>query len=69
MKILGTIDLAHFSKQDYDAGKKWVRDQLKSLRKDCFETDERIVIIHSWDYYVKEHEQAGLILKNLQVIL
>ena len=69
MKILGTIDLAHFSKQDYDAGKKWLQDQLKSLRKDCFETDERIVIIHSWDYYVKEHEQAGLILKNLQVIL
>lgn len=69
MKILGTIDLAHFSKQDYDTGKKWLRDQLKNLRKDQFETDERIVIIHSWDYYVKEHQQAGLILKNLQVIL
>ena len=69
MKILGTIDLTHFSKQDYDAGKKWLRDQLKNLRKDRFETDERIVIIHSWDYYVKEYEQTGLILKNLQVIL
>jgi len=69
MKIIGTIDLAHFSKQDYDTGKKWLRDQVKSLRKDCFETDERIVVVHSWDYYVKEHEQAGLILKNLQVIL
>ena len=46
-----------------------MRDQLKNLRKDHFETDERIVIIHSWDYYVKEHQQAGLILKNLQVIL
>ena len=69
MKILGTIDLVHFSKQDYDAGKKWLRDQLKNLRKDRFETDERIVIIHSWDYYVKEYEQTGLILKNLQVIL
>ena len=33
MKILGTIDLAHFSKQDYDTGKKWLRDQLKNLRK------------------------------------
>jgi organic radical activating enzyme len=69
MKILGTIDLAYFSKQDYDTGKKWLRTQLKSLRKDRFETDERIVILHSWDYYVKEHQQVGLILKNLQVML
>ena len=49
MKILGTIDLAHFSKQDYDTGKKWLRDQLKNLRKDRFETDERIVVIHSFN--------------------
>jgi len=69
MKTLGTIDLAHFSKQDYDTGKKWLRDQLRSLRKDPVETDERIVVVHTWDYYVKEHEQAGLILKNLQVLL
>lgn len=69
MKIVGTIDLAYFSKQNYDSGKRWLREQLQSLRKDCFEPDERIVVIHQWDYYVKNHEKTGLILKNLQIML
>ena len=69
MKIVGTIDLAHFSKQDYDIGKKWLRAQLKSLRKDRFEDNERIVVMHQWDYYVKNHETTGLILRNLQIML
>lgn len=69
MKIIGTIDLAHFSEHNYDAGKKWLRNQLKSLRKDSFEPDERIVVVQQWDYYVKDHEETGLLLKNLQIML
>ena len=69
MKIIGTIDLNDFSKYDYDAGKKWLQNQLKSLRKDCFKNDERLVVIQQWDYYVTGHAEAGLILKNLQVML
>ena len=69
MKIIGTIDLDNFPKHDYSAGKKWLRNQLKGLRKNCFENDERIVVIQQWDYYVKGHEATGLLLKNLQVML
>jgi len=69
MKIVGTIDLAQFPDHDYDAGKKWLRNQLKSLRKNSFESDERIVVAQQWDYYVKDHEETGLILKNLQIML
>ena len=69
MKILGTINLADFSKQDYDTGKKWLRNQLKSLRKDQFENNERIIIVHQWDYYIKGEKQVGVLLKNLQVII
>jgi len=68
MKIIGTIDLAQFNCDKYDASKLWLRTQLQSLRKDCFENDERIVILHQHDYYVKNSE-VGLILKNLQVLL
>lgn len=69
MKIVGTIDLNKFPKHDYDAGKKWLRTQLKSLRKNCFDADERIVVVQQWDFYVKGHEETGLLLKNLQVML
>jgi radical SAM protein with 4Fe4S-binding SPASM domain len=68
MKIVGTIDLAQFDCKNYDASKLWLRTQLQNLRKDCFESDERIVILHQHDYYVKDQE-VGLILKNLQVLL
>jgi radical SAM protein with 4Fe4S-binding SPASM domain len=69
MKIVGTIDLAQFPDHDYNVGKKWLRNQLKSLRKNSFESHERIVVVQQWDYYVKDHEETGLILKNLQIML
>jgi radical SAM protein with 4Fe4S-binding SPASM domain len=69
MKIVGTIDLAQFPDHDYDVGKKWLRNQLKSLRKNSFESHERIIVVQQWDYYVKDHEETGLILKNLQIML
>jgi len=54
MKIVGTIDLAQFPDHDYDVGKKWLRNQLKSLRKNSFESHERIIVVQQWDYYVKD---------------
>ena len=68
MKIIGTIDLAHFDCDNYDASKVWLRSQLKNLRKDHYENDERIIVLHQQDYYVL-NGQVGLVLKNLQVIL
>jgi radical SAM protein with 4Fe4S-binding SPASM domain len=68
MITVGTIDLAHFNCDNYDASKTWLRNQLQDLRKDRFENNERIVILHQHDYYV-EHSEVGLILKNLQVLL
>jgi hypothetical protein len=68
MITVGTIDLAQFNCDNYDASKTWLRNQLQDLRKDRFENNERIVILHQHDYYV-EHSEVGLILKNLQVLL
>lgn len=68
MITVGTIDLAQFNCDNYDASKTWLRNQLQDLRKDRFENNERIVIFHQHDYYV-EHSEVGLILKNLQILL
>ena len=64
MITVGTIDLVQFNCDNYDASKIWLRTQLQDLRKDCFENNERIVILHQHDYYVN-HSEVGLILKNL----
>jgi hypothetical protein len=40
MKIIGTIDLAQFDCDKYDASKLWLRTQLQSLRKDCFKNNK-----------------------------
>ncbi len=68
MITVGTIDLVQFNCDNYDASKIWLRTQLQDLRKDCFENNERIVILHQHDYYVN-HSEVGLILKNLLVLL
>ena len=68
MIIVGTIDLAQFDCDNYDTSKTWLRTQLTNLRKDYFENNERIVVLHRHDYYVKQ-SPVGLILKNLQVLL
>jgi sulfatase maturation enzyme AslB (radical SAM superfamily) len=68
MTLVGTIDLSQFNCHNYDQSKAWLRQQLKSLRKDYYTPDERIVILHNQDFYVQGNG-TGTILKNLQVLL
>ena len=68
MKIVGTINLDDFDCDNYDHSKAWLRQQLKNLHKDYYAPDERIVVLHTQDYYVQT-SGTGIVLKNLQVLL
>jgi radical SAM protein with 4Fe4S-binding SPASM domain len=68
MTLIGTIDLLQFDCNNYDQSKAWLRQQIRSLHKDYYKPDERIVVLHNRDFYVQD-SGAGVVLKNLQLIL
>lgn len=64
--VIGVIDLSHWT-DDYSSSKKWLVAQLKNFYRDCYAENQRIVILHQKDIYVKQ-DALGLLLKNLQVV-
>lgn len=62
------VDLSEWS-QDYQKSSEWLEEICKSLARPVFEENQRIVFLHTKDYYVKNNHNVGLILKKLQVAL
>ena len=67
-EIVGTIDLGQWT-DDYQHSSEWLRKQCQQVYQIEYSENQRIVFLHSFDYYVKNTDSAGLILKNLQVVL
>jgi radical SAM protein with 4Fe4S-binding SPASM domain len=67
-EIVGTIDLGQWT-DDYQLSSEWLRKQCQQVYQMEYSENQRIVFLHSFDYYVKNTDSAGLILKNLQVVL
>ena len=67
-EILGTVDLSAWT-DDYEKSTVWLRKQCEALYKAEYSENQRIVFLHGFDYYVKNTDNVGLILKNLQVAL
>ena len=64
--VLSVVDLSQWT--DLIAGRNWLEQTCKSLHKPQFETNERIVFVHTQDYY-SDSTPGGIMLRNLQSIL
>ena len=65
--IVNIVDLSNWD-HDYESSQKWLEAACQQLHKAVFLPNERIVFLHSKDFYVRE-DPVGIVLKNLQVIL
>jgi len=66
--VLEVVDLSTWS-SDYESSLAELTQRCRELYQDTYQDDQRIVFVHTKDYYVKNNDQAGLITKNLQLIL
>jgi organic radical activating enzyme len=67
-EIVSTIDLGQWT-DDYQKSSEWLRQQCRQVYQAEYTENQRIVFLHTFDYYVKNADSPGLILKNLQVAL
>ena len=65
--IIDIIDLAQWD-QNYQQSQIRLEQQCRRIHCDEFDSNDRIVFLHSKDYYSSAAD-VGLVLKNLQVIL
>ena len=65
--VVGIVDLGNWT-ADYEASTQWLTKSLQSLHRLQYNGNQRIVILHNKDYYVGDNP-AGLVLKNLQILL
>ena len=66
--VVGVIDLGQWT-DNYQSSTKWFRNQCQALYQTAYADNQRIVFLHTHDYYVKNADSAGIILKNIQVVL
>lgn len=66
--VLEVVDLSTWS-SDYESSSAELTQRCRKLYQASYQDDHRIVFVHTKDYYVKNNDQAGLITKNLQLIL
>ena len=67
-EVVGTIDLDQWT-DDYEKSVAWLHDSCKRVYRTVYEENQRIVFLHTHDYYVKNSESVGIILKNVQIAL
>ena len=67
-EVVGTIDLDQWT-DDYEKSVEWLHDSCKRVYRTVYEENQRIVFLHTHDYYVKNSESVGIILKNVQIAL
>ena len=65
--VVEIVDLNNWD-HNYESSQKWLEASCQTLHKAVFLPDERIVFLHSKDFYV-HGDSVGIVLKNLQVIL
>ena len=65
--IVDIVDLDNWD-QNYEHSQQWLEASCQQLHKEVFLPNERIVFLHSKDFYV-HGDSVGIVLKNLQVIL
>lgn len=66
-QVLDVVDLDMWT-DNYEDSTKWLTRRLQSAYKLAYTPEQRIVFLHSRDYYV-EGKETGLILRNLQIAL
>ena len=66
--VVGIIDLSAWT-GNYETSTQWLRSQCQAVYQTVYTENQRIVFVHSHDYYVKNADSAGIILKNIQVAL
>ena len=66
--VVGVIDLGQWT-DNYQSSTKWLRRQCKDVHQSAYTDNQRIVFVHTHDYYVKNSDSVGIVLKNLQVVL
>lgn len=65
--VVDIIDLDKWD-QNYQQSQIWLEHQCRRVHQDIFAPNDRIVFLHSKDYYSSEAD-IGYILKNLQIML
>jgi organic radical activating enzyme len=66
--VVGVVDLSAWT-DNYETSTKWLRKQCEAVYRSAYTENQRIVFVHTHDYYVKNAHSAGIILKNIQVVL
>jgi radical SAM protein with 4Fe4S-binding SPASM domain len=66
--VLATVELDHWHTLKPYQRDTWLRNTLKTLRQDSYESDQRIVFTLESDEYV-DNDPLGLILRTLQIQL
>ena len=66
--VVGVVDLSVWT-DNYENSTKWLRKQCEAVYQSAYTENQRIVFVHTHDYYVKNAHSAGIILKNIQVAL
>jgi len=65
--VVDVVDLSIWD-QNYERSQQWLEATCQQLHKAVFLPNERIIFLHSKDFYVQE-DSTGIVLKNLQVML
>ncbi len=66
--VVGTIDLSMWS-DDYQTSTAWLLRECQNLHQAVYTENQRIIFLHNKDYYVESDTSAGIVLKNIQVML
>jgi len=67
--VLDVIDLDQWHHNNYESSQSWLEQSCKQIYQPVYENNQRIVFTQQkGDIYVR-HENIGLILRNLQIIL
>jgi radical SAM protein with 4Fe4S-binding SPASM domain len=67
-EVVGIIDLDQWT-DNYEKSRNWLHTQCQLLYRSAYTENQRIVFLHTHDYYVKNSESVGIVLKNIQVAL
>lgn len=63
--VVAVIDLREWT-DNYAASKSRLKAQCQQYHKSAYQTNERLIFIMDKDYYVRDQDPVGIILKSLQ---
>jgi len=65
--VVDVVNLNQWNKT-FQEGRNWLEHICRSLHKDSYQNNERIIFVHQSDFYT-DKLSTGVILRNLQIIL